>query len=237
VRHLISTALGELTEDRSGLIDIATLLCRSGWLRLLGKFTYGAATLATPAIAAGSVWYVYKQYSRAEKWKAQDLAAQLIARLENDEDLALACRGLDWEVGPLLVPSRYQPLFAVDTQTGSRQEVMVHNTQVLWDAMRPNLQRTALSDPRGLVYRACFDKLFAHFESMNRLLEDGQINLRDIREVDYWLKKIETYGYPPDYKNGAEMFQPFLGAYKYRGVVSLGKAVGVTGWSALSNLT
>lgn len=199
--------------------------------------------LATPVIAATSAFfaalgakYVYEQYRQAQAWKSSDLAASLVARLESDEDLAFARHALDWGGGPLLVPKRYEPLLVRDLSRsaggGARTTgVMDHDPELLHAAMRPHLARDVLDqDPRVLIYRACFDKLFTHLSEVNRLVKERQIRLQDVGELAYWLKRIARYQYPPNGIDGREMFQPFLKAFNYGGVAALGRDLKEVGW-------
>ncbi len=59
------------------------------WVEIVSK-------LATPGIAAVSAFYVYLQYRRTKRWKATDLAATFLDKLNTDQALALACQALDW---------------------------------------------------------------------------------------------------------------------------------------------
>lgn len=194
------------------------------WIDPLAKIT-------SVFIAGVSVAYAYMQYRRAKLWKARDLAAELVIQFEKDEELSLACRALDWGVGPLLVPARYRPLFKfVPIVAGTAEasgEVMAHDPAVLYFALRPSLQSQTLRDPRGLVYRACFDKFFSHLVNMNRLLKDEQIELKDIHEAKYWLEKITSYDYLPANGSADNMFRPFILAFGYGGALDLCKAAGI----------
>lgn len=198
------------------------------WVEILNK-------LAVPAIAGVSTFYVYLQYRRAKGWKSSDLAAGLVKQLESDKELAFACRALDWGVGPLLVPEYYRPLILLrNHRAGSGGDalaaVMEHDTKLLHAAMTPQLQSIVVDDPRGLIYRACFDRLFQHLADAYRLLQDKQIHKADIQEFAYWLERIARYEYPPPGVAKEEVFQPFLHRFNYTGVISLGRAFGVGGW-------
>jgi hypothetical protein len=152
------------------------------WVEIVSK-------LATPGIGAVSAFYVFLQYRRAQRWKAADLAAILLERLSTDQALALACQALDWGVGPLIIPDQYRPLFPPNASSEA-PGVMEHDPKVLSDAVQPGLSAPTLADPRGLVYRYCFDKLFAYLDNMFKLLADGQLREGDIEEVKYWLESF-----------------------------------------------
>jgi hypothetical protein len=178
--------------------------------------------LAVPTIAGVSAYYVYSQYVRTARWKAGDLAATLVAQLDTDEELALACRALDWGVGPLVVPARYRPLVE-----STRPGIMDHDPRLLAVAMRPLLRPEVLEDQRGLVYRYAFDRMFTFLQNVNRLLEQGQLLLEDLHALRYWLARIAKYPY---LKPGKLVFQPFLHAAEYEDVMKLGRKLGVEGW-------
>ncbi len=155
------------------------------WVEIVNK-------LAMPGIAAISAFYVFLQYRRAQRWKATDLAAAVLERLNTDQALALACQALDWGVGPLIIPDQYRPLFPSDV-SGEAPGVMDHDPNVLSLAVQPRLNEPTLCDPRGLVYRYCFIKLFTYLDNMFRLLADGQLRKGDIDDVKYWLERLRNY--------------------------------------------
>lgn len=193
-----------------------------GWVGIVGTF-------ATPSIAAISAFYVFLQYRRAQRWKATDLAATLLERLDTDQSLALACQALDWGVGPLIIPDQYRPLFGTDAP-GEVPSVMDHDPNVLFAAVQPKLNKQTLRDPRGLVYRYCFIKLFTYLDNMSKLLADGQLREKDIDELEYWLKRLRKYEYKPVDKKGTLVFQPALRAWGYGNVILLGQRLGVKPW-------
>lgn len=193
------------------------------WVEIVNK-------LATPAIAAISAFYVYLQYKRARRWKAADLAASLLEKLDTDQALALARQALDWGVGPLIIPEQYRPLFRVDG-VGEAPAVMQHDPAVLCLAVQPNLTKATLGEPRGLVYRYCFIKLFDYLNNTCRLLADGQLREEDIADLKYWLEKVREYLYAPDDIDGQQVFQPALRAWSYDGVVLLGRKLKIEPWT------
>ncbi|MEP7340515.1 MAG: hypothetical protein ABI977_22475 [Acidobacteriota bacterium] len=186
----------------------------SHWVDVLAK-------LATPTIAAFSAIYVYLQYRRAQRWKATDLAACLLEKLETDPALLLACHALDWGVGPLLIPEQYQPLFPRDA-SGEYPGIMQHDVKVLLLALEPQLNKHTLDDPRGLVYRLCFIKLFNHLNNIFTLLKGGQLQIKEIAGLKYWVEKLYNYPYAP-LENRAHLFQPALEAWDYADVARLAK--------------
>lgn len=193
------------------------------WVEIIGK-------LATPGIAAISAFYVFLQYRRAQRWKATDLAATLLERLNTDQCLALACQALDWGAGPLIIPDQYRPLFHSDS-FGETNSVMKHDPDVLLVAVQPQLDKRTLEDPRGLVYRYCFIKLFTYLDNIFKLLADGQLREEDIDDLKYWLGMLRNYIYKPAEKKGKLVFQPALRAWGYDNVILLGERLGVKPWT------
>jgi hypothetical protein len=189
--------------------------------------------LATPLIAAISAIYVYLEYKRAQRWKAADLAASLLEKLHTDQDLLLACQALDWGVGPLIIPDKYRSLFGAGTPSGA-SGVMEHDPNVLCLAVRPNLDPRTLHDPRGLVYRYCFIKLFDYFDNMYKLLAQQQVVENGIEEVEYWLEGVRDYKYAPASIKGTEVFQPALRSWGYGNVILLGQRLKVEPWIHLT---
>ena len=193
------------------------------WVEIVNK-------LAMPGIAAISAFYVFLQYRRAQRWKATDLAAAVLERLNTDQALALACQALDWGVGPLIIPDQYRPLFPSDV-SGEAPGVMDHDPNVLSLAVQPRLNEPTLCDPRGLVYRYCFIKLFTYLDNMFRLLADGQLRKGDIDDVKYWLERLRNYEYAPAETEGTLVFQPALRAWGYGNVILLGQRLKVKPWT------
>jgi len=181
--------------------------------------------LVTPAIAAISAAYAYLQYRRAKRWKASDLAIHLVGELDRDPALALACQALDWGVGPLLVPERYQAFFHVDI-AGALPNTMDHDPAVLARALEPKLNRETLQDPKGLVYRHCFIRLFEHFDNINRLLDQGQLVESDLRALTYWLRHLRNYPYAPKGSDPGTIFFPALEDWHFQGVIRLADRLG-----------
>ncbi|HEX4950387.1 MAG TPA: hypothetical protein VFZ34_27225 [Blastocatellia bacterium] len=183
------------------------------WVEVVNK-------LATPTIAAVSAFYVYLQYKRAQRWKAADLAASLLDRLEADPALSLACHALDWGVGPLLIPEQYQPLFPREA-SGEYPGVMQHDVNVLVQAIKPQLNQSTLSDPKGLVYRFCYIKLFNHLDNIYTLLKDKQLRKEDLAGLKYWLALLHNYHYAPQSTERTQVFLPALKAWGYANITRL----------------
>jgi hypothetical protein len=197
-----------------------------------------AAKAAVPVIALAGASYTALQYLRAQRWRAGDLAAQLVAQLTTDDELAFACQTLDWGVGPMIVPARFRPLMSRvpkdSTHPTPRElgEIMDHDTALMAKAVKVRLSFDLETQPAGLVYRFCFDKLFSHLANIHRLLINGQLRIRDLTGLTYWIRKIADYRYGPVQRRGGLMFQPFVGyePFGYQGVRELGKKLGIEGW-------
>ncbi|VTZ26028.1 hypothetical protein MPC4_370005 [Methylocella tundrae] len=142
-----------------------------------------------------SICYVYLQYRHAQVWKARVLAASLIAEFDNSEEIAFACRALDYGVGPMLAPARRPPLFekCPDLRYAPSSKLMEHEPRLLFETKRSIIDCGSLSNPKVLVYRFCFDRFFSHLSDINRLRQDRQIVLDDARrDVGYRLRKLEA---------------------------------------------
>jgi hypothetical protein len=203
----------------------------SVWVEVLSK-------LALPSIALVGAFYTARQYQRAKRWRAGDLAVTLITQLETDDELAFACRAIDWGVGPLVVPGRYRALLEQipegkkNPTPMERGEVIQQNPELMARALRVRLAIDPEAEAPGLVYRYCFDKLFAHLANVHRLLKTDQVKLEDLEGLKYWLERIAAYEYPPPRIEKHQVFQPFLEyeLFGYRGVIDLGERLGVSGW-------
>jgi hypothetical protein len=196
------------------------------WIEVMSK-------LAVPSIALLGAVYTALQYGRAKRCKAGDLAVTLIGQLEKDEELTLACRAIDWGAGPLVVPQRYRALLERgELSPVDRGEVMKQDPDLMARAVKVGLAIDPETEPGGLVYRYCFDKLFAHLANIHRLWKADQLKLDDLSELRYWLKRIAVYEYPPPGIAGNQVFQPFLEhePFGYQGVIELGQRLGVSGW-------
>lgn len=193
-------------------------------------FTY-LVSLATPAIAAASAIYVYFEYTQRKRWRQFDLAREAIDRLSSDEEFRLACQALDWGIGPLPIPKKYSYLFGGAQDSTGKHAPLVsfeHSPEVLDVAMRPALQPSTLADPRGLVYRGSLDSLFSHLDSVGRAVRLRQIRPEYLGALSYWLRAISDYQYADI--DGKETFQPFVAAYGYNNLVTLGRSLGVKDW-------
>jgi hypothetical protein len=199
-----------------------------------------ASKLAVPVIAFAGAIYTALQFRRAKRWRAGDLAAKLSSDLTTDDELALACQAIDWAVGPLVVPLRYRAIMMGIPKDVKHPtplelgEIAEHDTRIMALALEVRLSTIYLEYPLYLVYRYCFDKLFSHLSNINRLVESGQIVVKDLAAFSYWLRRLAEYEYPPDGVTGLQMFQRFLSysGFGYSGVIELGKKLKVTGWSA-----
>lgn len=196
----------------------------------------GLSKFGTLMVAAAGATYTALQYRRLKRWRAGDLAANLVSQLETDEELSFCCKALDWGIGPLLVPKRYQSLLEVAAAANEkatplqRGEVMKQNRDLLYRALRPRLAIDVETERAGLVYRYCFDRFFGHLTNIYRLLDTRQIKKSELDGLRYWLERVAKYEYPPPGIQGEEVFQPFLAPFGYTGVIKLGKRLGVGNW-------
>jgi hypothetical protein len=180
-------------------------------------------------IAAFGALYVYRQYRRAQDWRKGDLAAELMERLESDEELAFACQALDWGTGPIMVPKRYRPLMKRFNMP--HEAVLDHDPDILTLALEPSLNAETLQSAQGLVYRHCFIKLFNHIDNISRLVASEQVAIDDLDGLKYWVNLIASYGYAPEDRSDKEIFQPALALFGYHRIPELGRKLGVMDWS------
>ena len=193
--------------------------------------------LATPVIALFAAGYSGIQYERMKSWRAKDLAARLVDQLTTDDELQFACQALDWATGPMIVPARYRSLLSqrpadADNPTPRELgEIIDHDPALMAKALEVRLAPGLKDNPAGLVYRYCFDKLFSHLANINRLQVDGQVRIKDLDGLKYWIRRIARYPFGPREKRDL-VFQPFVGhePFGYQGVRELGKKLGIKGW-------
>ena len=174
-------------------------------------------------VTMGSVLYAALEYRRAQKWKAADLASDLLRALHDDERLEFCCHALDWGVGPLRIPSQYRPYFEKD-EAGAYPFLMEHLPSDLAAAVQPNLTESVLMNPRSLVYRLCFVRLFDHLERIGRLLESKKVQKEDLIGLEYLMGQLARYQYHPA-NSAASMFMPAIREWGYAGVDALGTAL------------
>jgi len=190
------------------------------WVDYVGNLGTGLGAL----VATVTAGYLAIQHRRTKRWKANDLAAAWLQKLDSDQCLAMACQSLDWGVGPLIIPEQYKALFRDLDGTAVQQphpEIMEHDPQVMYEALQPRLTSKTLSSAEGLLYRFCFDKLFAYFDQVYCLLEDGQLAERDLSSLSYWLARLRCYQYPPAGVDGREVFVPAVQRWGYANVEKL----------------
>jgi hypothetical protein len=197
-----------------------------------------AIKLSIPILAIMGAAYTAIQLRRTRRWRGGDLATALVSQLETDEELAFACHILDWGVGPLVVPQRYRPLLEQIPEDKKnptpveRGAVIQQDRELIGRAVRVNLEVDVKREPAGLIYRYCFDKLFAHLANVHRLVETKQLELENLKGLKYWLERIAVYEYPPKGVAKDAVFQPFLRhkPFDYQGIIELGRWLGVPGW-------
>ena len=192
--------MADPAQDTSQAAQAAQLI--PAWVEWVSK-------LATPLIALIAAGYTALQYKQTRKWRAKDLAARLVDQLSTDDELAFACQALDWGVGPMVVPARYRPLLFrspadPDNPTSEeRGEIMGHDPAAFMaKALEGTLAPGLKDQPAGLIYRYCFDKLFSHLANINRLRMDGQVKIKDLDSLKYWIRKIADYRYGPKERRG-----------------------------------
>jgi hypothetical protein len=108
---------------------------------------------------------------------------------------------------------------------------MQHDPSLLCLAVEPTLNAATLDDPRGLVYRYCFDRFFNYLDNIYNLLVDGQLREEDIREIKYWLEQVRDYKYAPARATGTLVFPAALRRWGYGNVIVLAEKLGVSPWA------
>lgn len=204
------------------------------WSEALEVLRSMAPVLGVGTAIVGAL-FACLQYWRTQRWKAADLASQLVGRLYEHEEMLLAITALDWGIGPLLVPKRYQGLLGRD--------VMTHDPALMAIALEPQLPAALVeTDPatgawtdraiRGLIYRRCFDTLFTHLDEIYRRLRMGELVAADLSALDYWLKQIASCAYCGP-KAPQEVCQPFLSDSRMsmEGVIALGMRLAAGAWT------
>lgn len=189
-------------------------------------------------IALVGAIYTWRQYVRGRRWRGADFASSLLAELTSDDELALICFALDWEIGPIVVPERYRRLLeqvpgkAEHATPEERGEVMAHHVPTFARAVRIYLDFTPADDPKAFIYRCCFDRFCAHLANIARMVEERQIDWDDVTPLKYWLQRLSIYEYGRSVQDGQAIFRPFLKhkPFGYLPVIRLAERFGISEW-------
>ena len=168
----------------------------------------GATLTALIGAIAAAVGLI--QYRKAEAWKRAEFTGQLFEQLASDDELAFACRSLDWGVGPLITPQKYRVLFS-----GNKSDAAVidHNWSDLANAMKRGINIDVIQNPNQLVYRYSLDSFCEYLDRLRIFVELGLVQRSDLTPLGYYAKLMLN----PPYYQGAlpkrEVFGDFILAY------------------------
>ena len=153
------------------------------------------------------------QYYVGQKWKKSEFAARQLELLESDQRLATVCKLLDWSTRLLPVPEEYQALTA--------EKVFLHNWVKLMGAMAPEEKKGAF-DWQEMLYRDLFDHYFDYLERVNHYISIRLITTHDVANLRYWLEQLAAPRFVTE-----PVFEEFIQAYGYPGVLELGGRFGI----------
>jgi hypothetical protein len=182
----------------------------------LGGIPWEAIATALGAAAASwGVVYAARQIKVAasdqrakEEWRKTNLGLELIRRLEIDDELAFCCRALDWGVGPLIVPQKYQVLFTDGRRT------FEHEPKQMMEALGVGLSADDNNEerwraPEALTYRYSFDSFFNHLDTIRLYLQNAKIQPSEMEPLEYYWELVRK----PKYVPATLSFRPFVHNY------------------------
>ena len=150
----------------------------------------GGVIAAFAAIAGG--WLGIKQYRTAENWKRAKFSVEQVTRAWNDETLAFCCNAIDWGVGPLIVPSKYKPLFPGGVSTVN------HDWHLMAKALRPQLEADWSQNgtqAQFLLYRRAFDEFFAYLDALALYAEYGLVRDQELTPLSGYIRQLPNPPY------------------------------------------
>src|SRR5271170_975958 len=138
---------------------------------------------------------------KAVCWKRAELANSYLRELNSNQELAFACRALDWQMGRLVVPESLRPLL---TTSASYIE---HDYDAFMNSLEPVLYYEEMKrDDRIQIYRTTMDSLLSWLSLVWSALDRKLFMAEDIDEVDYWVSKIKK----------EEIFCRFIEVFGYK---------------------
>ena len=172
-------------------------------------------------IAGGFVAYL--NWKNAVRWKRAELGASYLQPFFDDEEVTFALRCIDWGVGKIPIPKKYENMMTT--------KVIVHSPCLLVEAMKPDLTYTAESNEQCMLYRLAMDTLFGRIEWIANRVESNLITREDVGDLEYWLKLIASWPYAPretkNFVSGHEVFLPFLKKADYLNILRLMRRFGI----------
>lgn len=167
------------------------------------KFAASAITAVT-ATVGGAV--ALRNWRDTSRWKRAELGASYLQPFFADDEVTFALRCIDWAVGKIPVPKKYEKMMGVDT--------IDHEPALLIMAIEPMLNAEVLSNDKGMLYRLTLDVLFTRIDWIAYRVESKIIRVEDVRDLEYWLEKLKCWPYVPKSLKGRikpeQVFMPFL---------------------------
>lgn len=161
----------------------------AGWV-VAATLIVGVLTLA---VSVFNAW-------KAVQWKRAELAGSYLKDLFTDEELVFACRALEWQAVPLVVPERVAPLLPDGRRT------IEHERSVMQGAMASGLSIDGMKlDPRIRIYRTALDGLLSWLALLDQAIQRGLFAPGDIVEAKYWLRIVSK----------ARWLDAFIAEYEY----------------------
>jgi hypothetical protein len=115
----------------------------------------------------------------------------------------------------LLVPRRYRELVPFTT--------FEHDLKMMVEALQPGLTASVRDNPRGLIYRYCFDEFLAFLERLYDFTELNLVRPSQLRGFKYWLDAMAT---PVYLTQDRTVLMHFICAFGYRKVLLLMRDLG-----------
>jgi hypothetical protein len=163
--------------------------------------------LSTALVGALAAGFGLFQYRKAEAWKRAEFTGRLFEQLSSDDELAFACKSLDWGAGTLIIPAKYRVLFIDGKLT------IGHDWNVLADALKRDITINIAKNPNQLLYRYSLDALCDYLDRVRIFVVLGLVELSDLGPLGYYAALMLN----PRYYNGpiprGEVLGNFIMAY------------------------
>src|ERR1700730_12296503 len=161
----------------------------------------------TALIAGAAAITGLHQYKKAEAWKRAEFTGRQFEQLSKNEELAFACKSLDWGIGPLIVPTKYRTLYP------DGQATINHDWNKLANALRQSININVVTDTDQLVYRYCFDALFDYFDRLRVFVLLDLVELEDLNSLAYYAALVEEPAYYSGSLSKREVFGGFIDVF------------------------
>ncbi len=136
------------------------------------------------ALSGAFVGWRYVEEKRIERSAAGN---RMVAELETNEWLRLACQMLDWSARSFLLPEEILKR-RIPKQSGEDgpDEILVHSSGKMLRALMVKDEY----DSDEVLYRDAFDALLTWLDRMHAGLESGIFSERDVRPVSYYVQAM-----------------------------------------------